>query len=306
MILQPGEALLVVGRQTGPGWDGMYLSNRSFAANTVSLNNTSAQNFPTDTKVSGLTEEATPVAGDWLLGEESGGALRKFDVGNIGGGGGITWQLQATSTTLAVGNGYYFSGATAQVFTLPATFSQGDAPIYITNIDTIDSVSVIPTTGDGLYLGNQSLSATSNAFDLNIGDSIMLIPRTSNATWLLVPLHVQGGLQPVVNLGTATTTEQIDIGECENYYVAIGADNVALNINTVREHGQGYYAKKGQCWVHMNAAYTGLNVTTDNGTTNTINQGTPPSASGDDAILAWHYTRYNATEYLWVEWISML
>jgi len=37
---------------------------------------------PTD-----LTEETTPAAGDFLLGWESGGALRKFDVDNLSGGG---------------------------------------------------------------------------------------------------------------------------------------------------------------------------------------------------------------------------
>lgn len=34
-------------------------------------------------KISALTEETAPVAGDWLLGEESGGAMRKFDVGDL-------------------------------------------------------------------------------------------------------------------------------------------------------------------------------------------------------------------------------
>jgi len=40
--------------------------------------------------VTGLTEEASPDAGDFLLGVESGGALRKFDIDNLpsGGGGG--------------------------------------------------------------------------------------------------------------------------------------------------------------------------------------------------------------------------
>lgn len=40
--------------------------------------------------VTGLTEEASPAAGDFLLGVESGGALRKFDIDNLpsGGGGG--------------------------------------------------------------------------------------------------------------------------------------------------------------------------------------------------------------------------
>lgn len=44
-------------------------------------------NTGTYAKISALTEEPSPVAGDWLLCEESGGAVRKCDVGDLPGGG---------------------------------------------------------------------------------------------------------------------------------------------------------------------------------------------------------------------------
>jgi len=37
-------------------------------------------------KISTITEEASPGSGDWLLGEESGGLVRRFDIGNLPAG----------------------------------------------------------------------------------------------------------------------------------------------------------------------------------------------------------------------------
>ena len=53
------------------------------AAYTIKLRNNVADGVPGDVKISSLTEETAPATGDFLLGEESGGALRKFDIGNI-------------------------------------------------------------------------------------------------------------------------------------------------------------------------------------------------------------------------------
>lgn len=57
----------------------------NMAAWNLKLRNNSSSGDPQDQKVSDLTEELTPAAGDFLLGEISTGELRKFDVGNISG-----------------------------------------------------------------------------------------------------------------------------------------------------------------------------------------------------------------------------
>lgn len=57
------------------------------AANTVKVRNAGTSGDPSDVAAAGLTEEPTPAAGDFLFGWESGGALRKFDVGDLPSGG---------------------------------------------------------------------------------------------------------------------------------------------------------------------------------------------------------------------------
>jgi len=65
----------------------------NMAAYTVKLRNAGSTGDPGDVKVSALTEEATPTTGDWVLGEESGGELRKYDVDNLRRDDTITWQI---------------------------------------------------------------------------------------------------------------------------------------------------------------------------------------------------------------------
>jgi len=55
----------------------------NMAAYTLKINGTAGSAAPTDTKISALTEESTPAATDWLLTEESGGAMRKIDIANL-------------------------------------------------------------------------------------------------------------------------------------------------------------------------------------------------------------------------------
>jgi hypothetical protein len=68
------------------------------AAWTVKVRNNSGSGDPQDVVASDLTEETTPAAGDFLLGWESGGALRKFDIGDLPSGGGGNWSLLSTTT----------------------------------------------------------------------------------------------------------------------------------------------------------------------------------------------------------------
>lgn len=66
--------------------------------------------------VTGLTEEGSPASTDFLLGVESGGALRKFDIGNLPSGGGtptvITVADESSDTTCFVG---FFTAATGDL-----------------------------------------------------------------------------------------------------------------------------------------------------------------------------------------------
>jgi len=92
MGLSPGTAVRLIPSVANATWVAITSGNpyyiphtsiEQFTAYTLFMNNTAGTAGPTDTKISSLTEEATPASGDWLLGEESGGALRKFNVANI-------------------------------------------------------------------------------------------------------------------------------------------------------------------------------------------------------------------------------
>ena len=65
----------------------------NMAAWTVKGRNNAASGDPQDIGVADLAEEGSPAAGDMLFGWESGGTLRKFDIGNLpGGGGGASYE----------------------------------------------------------------------------------------------------------------------------------------------------------------------------------------------------------------------
>jgi hypothetical protein len=80
--------------------------------------------------VGDLTEEATPAAGDFLFGWESGGALRKFDIGDLpGGSSGTPSSFITASFNAAAGNIYLVDLANASgdvTYTLPTSPAAGD------------------------------------------------------------------------------------------------------------------------------------------------------------------------------------
>jgi len=113
-------------------------------------------------KISELTEETAPVAGDFLLCEESGGALRKCDVGDLPfrDGPDIIWMaISDESTALTTGSNKFISvlpndfiidtsindGAGCSVSTAPTTsgiavdINVGGSTIMTTDKITIDA-----------------------------------------------------------------------------------------------------------------------------------------------------------------------
>jgi hypothetical protein len=80
----------------------------NMAANTIKGRVTASTGAPEDITPASLTEETTPAAGDFLLGWESGGGIRKFDVGDLPGGGGTPGGV---NTELQFNNSGAFGGA---------------------------------------------------------------------------------------------------------------------------------------------------------------------------------------------------
>ena len=80
----------------------------NMAANTIKGRVTASTGAPEDITPASLTEETAPAAGDFLLGWESGGGIRKFDVGDLPGGGGTPG---GSNTELQFNNSGAFGGA---------------------------------------------------------------------------------------------------------------------------------------------------------------------------------------------------
>jgi len=72
----------------------------NMAANTIKGRVTASTGAPEDITPASLTEETTPVAGDFLLGWESGGGIRKFDVGDLPVNGDVFGPASSTDNAL--------------------------------------------------------------------------------------------------------------------------------------------------------------------------------------------------------------
>ena len=72
------------GPAAGVAWDKVtHARGQDIGANTIQMRNAGTSGVRADVKISALTTEAAPTAGDFVMAEESGGALRKIDVGDL-------------------------------------------------------------------------------------------------------------------------------------------------------------------------------------------------------------------------------
>jgi len=72
----------------------------NMAANTIKGRVTASTGVPEDITPVSLTEETAPAAGDFLLGWESGGGIRKFDVGDLPVNGDVFGPASSTDNAL--------------------------------------------------------------------------------------------------------------------------------------------------------------------------------------------------------------
>ena len=77
----------------------------NMAANTIKGRVTASTGAPEDITPTSLTEETAPAAGDFLLGWESGGGIRKFDVGDLPVSGDVFGPASATDNAVALFDG---------------------------------------------------------------------------------------------------------------------------------------------------------------------------------------------------------
>jgi len=82
----------------------------NMAANTIKGRVTASTGVPEDITPASLTEETAPAAGDFLLGWESGGGIRKFDVGDLPVNGNVFGPVSSTDDAIT-----RFDGTTGKI-----------------------------------------------------------------------------------------------------------------------------------------------------------------------------------------------
>jgi hypothetical protein len=108
----------------------------NMAANTIKGRVTASTGAPEDITPASLTEETAPAAGDFLLGWESGGGIRKFDVGDLPVSGNVFGPASATDNALV-----RFDSTTGKLIQ--------NSVATLTDAGTIAATQLLCTSGSG-------------------------------------------------------------------------------------------------------------------------------------------------------------
>ena len=95
--------------------------------------------------------------------------------------GGVVWTDEAAAFTAEAGKGYFATAALAA--TLPATPAQGDTVYFAVDAAT-GALTITGATGQKIRLGTVSSGAAGTCVSTAEGDSITLVYRSSDTTWI--------------------------------------------------------------------------------------------------------------------------
>jgi hypothetical protein len=93
------------------------------------------------------------------------------------------WTDEATSFSAVAGNGYFITAASV-VATLPASPTQGQTIAFASDSATASSLTITASAGQVIRLGTTASAAAGTAVNTQRGDSITLVYRTSDTTWI--------------------------------------------------------------------------------------------------------------------------
>jgi hypothetical protein len=200
---------------------------------TIKLRNAGTTGDPQDVKISSLTEELSPASTDWLLGEESGGALRKFGVDNFVNGS-ITLTGDATGTDTPDTSGNYSIAVSLASGSVGTTELAADA-VNGTKIadNSINSEHYVDGSIDAAHLATDSVTAAKIAAGA-VGNSELAadaVDGTKIADNSINSEHYVDGSIDAVHLATdSVTATKISAGAVGNSELAADAvenDNIA-------------------------------------------------------------------------------
>jgi hypothetical protein len=93
------------------------------------------------------------------------------------------WTDESMSFNALAGNGYFVTGAATA--TLPAAPTQGNQISFA--VDTASQLTIQANTGQFIRIGNVVSASAGTAANNARGDSITLVYRASDTTWISVP-----------------------------------------------------------------------------------------------------------------------
>lgn len=203
----------------------------NMAANTIKGRVTASTGAPEDITPTSLTEETAPAAGDFLLGWESGGGIRKFDVGDLLGVGDVVGPASATDNAVAL-----FDGTTGKLLKngfLPGT---GVATALAVNVGSAGAPVV-----NGGALGTPSGGTLTNCTGLPVAGITGTLPVANGGTGQTTAVAAFDALAPTTTKGDLIVSNGTD-----NIRVAVGATNGhVLTVDSAEASGVKWAAASG-------------------------------------------------------------
>ena len=200
------------------------------------------------------------------------------------------------------------------VVNIPQYVEPNTLPITIVNRRTtgVASVKALGSTGFGIYLEGV-LYAQGEYIRIPYGAGITFVPFysfASNTSWNGY-WHGEGGYRTTPgsfhDYGTKTADFDHYVDRYNDAYVAIGAQGVQINL-TQEDGSPGVQQQQlvydGSIWVHMNGNYALTTCTIGGTNTEEVVKGTPPSTSGENAMLVYKVYLDNGTDRFWAEWVN--
>ena len=152
----------------------------NMAANTIKGRVTASTGAPEDITPASLTEETAPAAGDFLLGWESGGGIRKFDVGDLPVSGDVFGPASATDNALV-----RFDSTTGKLIQ--------NSVATLTDAGTIAATQLLCTSGSGQ---DAIVSAAVSTSSVSLKTAPEIALRFAGETGASPPVSYDIGIRP--------------------------------------------------------------------------------------------------------------
>lgn len=207
------------------------------AANTVKVRNAGTSGDPSDVVASDLTEETTPAAGDFLLGWESGGALRKFDIGDLPGGG-VTDHGALTGLSDDDHTQYPLLAGRATGQTLTGGTASGDDLTLRSTTNATKGDVIISDQGGNVIIGGGATASEVRVMEPSGSGTnytaIKAQAQTGNVTYTLPAADGSNG-QVLSTNGSGTLSWATASGSGGATYILKTADETVNNSTTMQD-----------------------------------------------------------------------